>query len=148
MSSLSSFQPIRRATLLYPSGPANDPNRNHLFVLLTDPIADPLNGGKVCSLLCGLSTVYPTIYHDPTCILQPGDHPFITRNSFVFYAESRVVEAAKLVNGVAQGSFVAKPMMNSAVVDRICAGVLVSIHTPPKAQRFYKIYLGQSSGTP
>jgi hypothetical protein len=35
------FVPFKRATLLVPSGPANDPDRKHLFVLLTDPVYSP-----------------------------------------------------------------------------------------------------------
>lgn len=37
---MSLFLPLRRATLLVPSGPDNDPDRKHLFVLLTDPVDD------------------------------------------------------------------------------------------------------------
>lgn len=143
---MSSFLPIRRATLLYPSGPAHDPDRNHLHILLTDPIVDPLNCGKFSSLLTGLSTVYPGSSYDPTCILRRGDHPFVIRDSFMFYAEARVVETAKLVNGVAQGVFMAKSMMDVAIVDNICSGVLTSIHTPEKAKRFYRMCLNQLSG--
>lgn len=138
-----SFQPIRRATLLYPSGPAQDPNRNHLHILLTDPIADPLNCGKLCSLLASVSSVYPGIPHDPTCCLQSGVHQFIKHDSYVHYVESRVVEIAKLVSGVSQGLFIAKPLMDETIVNNICAGVLVSNSTPEKAKRFYRMYLSK-----
>jgi len=37
---MSLFLPIKRATLLVPSGADGDPDRKHLFVLLTDPADD------------------------------------------------------------------------------------------------------------
>lgn len=43
---MSLFVPFKRATLLIPSGPVNDPDRKHLFVLLTDPIEAPGFNGK------------------------------------------------------------------------------------------------------
>ena len=34
------FQPSKKATLLMPSGPPDDPDRLHLWIVLTDPCAD------------------------------------------------------------------------------------------------------------
>lgn len=136
---MSLFQPLRRATLLYPSGPAHDINRKHLFILLTDPVNNPENG-KVSVLLTSLSTLNPVIEHDPTFILYPGDHPFVTHNSYVSYAHARIEEAVKLINGVSTGEFIARELMDSRIVDEICNGLSISRHTPPKILRFYKMY--------
>ncbi len=143
---MSLFQPLRRATLLYPSGPAHDINRNHLFILLTDPVNNPENG-KVCVLLTSLSTLNPALPHDPTFILNPGDHPFVTRTSYVSYAHSRIEEATKLVNGVATGEFIAKDLMDGKIVDQICAGLTISRHASPKILRFFRVYTALISGT-
>ena len=102
------FQPVRRATLLIPTGPVHDLDRKHLFIILTDSIADPLNGGKDSVLLTSLSTLDTALPYDPTCILHPGDHPFVTRDSYVKYYSSRIQETSKINNGVATGEFVAK----------------------------------------
>ena len=133
------FQPVRRATLLIPSGPAHDLNKKHLFIILTDPVADPLNGNKDSVLLTSLSTLDATLPHDPTCILHPGDHPFVTRDSYVSYHTSRIQEAEKIINGVASGVLVAKEPMDSSIVDRICDG-LDSHQTPEKIKRFFRMY--------
>jgi len=133
------FQPVRRATLLIPSGPAHDLDRKHLFIILTDPVADPLNGNKDSVLLTSLSTLDATLPHDPTCILHPGDHPFVTRDSYVSYHTSRIQEAEKIINGVASGVLVAKEPMDSSIVDRICDG-LDSHQTPEKIKRFFRMY--------
>ena len=133
------FQPVRRATLLIPSGPAHDFDRKHLFIILTDPVADPVNGNKVSVLLTSLSTLDIALQHDPTCILHPGDHPFVTRDSYVSYRTSRIQEAEKIINGVASGMLVAKEPMDSGIVDRICKG-LDSYQTPEKIKRFFRMY--------
>ena len=143
---MSLFQPLRRATLLYPSGPAHDINRNHLFILLTDPVNNPENG-KVSVLLTSLSTLNPALPHDPTFILHPGDHPFVTRNSYVSYAHSRIEETAKLINGVSTRELIAKEPMDGGIVDQICAGLTSSRHTSPKILRFFRMYTTLISST-
>ena len=141
------FQPVRRATLLIPSGPAHDLNKKHLFIILTDPVADPVNGNKVSVLLTSLSTLDIALPHDPTCILHPGDHPFVTRDSYVSYRTSRIQEATKIINGVASGVLVAKELMDSGIVDRICDG-LTSHQTPEKIKRFFRMYTALQQGNP
>lgn len=133
------FQPVRRATLLIPSGPAHDRDRKHLFIILTDPVADPLTGGKDSVLLTSLSTLDTALPHDPTCILHSGDHPFVTRDSYVSYRTSRIQEAEKIINGVASGVLVEKEPMDSGIVERICDG-LTSYQTPEKIKRFFRMY--------
>lgn len=134
------FQPVRRATLLIPSGPAHDLDRNHLFIILTDPVADPVNGGKDSHLLTSISTLNTALPHDPTCILHPGDHPFVNRDSYVSYRDSRIVETAKIIKGVETGVFFPKALMDGGLVDKICAGLSASHHTPEKINRFFRMY--------
>lgn len=50
------FVPFRRATLLFPSAPAHDPDQKHLFILLTDP-AQVLDYEGKHSLLAGVTTI-------------------------------------------------------------------------------------------
>jgi hypothetical protein len=140
------FQLVRRATLLIPSGPAHDLDRKHLFILLTDPVADPFNGGKNSILLTSLSTLDTALPNDPTCILHPGDHPFVVRDSYVSYRDSRIVETAKIINGVETGVFVVKDLMDSRIVDRICDG-LTSHQTPEKIKRFFRMYTAQQQSS-
>lgn len=142
------FQPVRRATLLIPSGPAHDLERKHLFIILTDSVADPLNGDKDSVLLTSLSTLDAAFPHDPTCILHPGDHPFVICDSYVSYRDSRIQKSAKIINGVASGVFVAKALMDSGIVDRICNGLTVSQHTTPKVLRFFRMYTAKQQSNP
>jgi hypothetical protein len=139
------FAPVRRATLLIPSGPAHDLDRKHLFIVLTDSIINPENQ-RPSVLLTSLSTVDPALPYDATCILHPGDHPFITHDSFVSYRTSRISEESKLIAGVATGVFVAKELMDIAIVEKICAQLPGAQQAPEKIKRFYRTYLSQQTG--
>jgi hypothetical protein len=135
---MSLFLPLRRATLLIPSGPAHDVDRKHLFILLTDPVVNP-DDGKQSVILTSLSSLDPALPHDPTCILSPGDHPFVTRASFVNYRYSRIMEGQKILNGVKSGLFVPMDPMDANVFARICKGLSDSRNTVPKIMRFFEI---------
>lgn len=92
---MSLFLPLRRATLLVPSGPENDPDRKHLFILLTDPADD--GSGVKAVLMVSLSSIKQGLPYDASCILYPGDHPFVKKESFVVYQKARIEEADKVL---------------------------------------------------
>lgn len=119
------FFATKRATVLIPSGSTDRPDLLHLFVLLCDPFGDP----PQC-LLVSISTVYQNGYHDPTCLLYAGDHPFVKHASYVKYSSCRLIEAARLERAVAAGIFKQHDMMDGTVVARILQACLSSRHTP------------------
>lgn len=130
------FIPFRRASLLIPSGPTHDPQRRHLFIVLTDPFNDTGNGiSRV--LLVSLSSVRDGC--DRTCILKPGDHPFIRHESFVAYWSARIEEAGKVASAVHNNVFQAHHPVSEQVMLRICQGLESSRHTAPKILRFYRL---------
>lgn len=133
---MSLFVPLKRATLLIPSGPSGDVDRRHLFILLTDPYPDET--GKSAVLLVSISTVRPNVPHDPTCILYSGDHDFVKRDSYVVYQRARLEEAEKLLRGVKSGELVAHVPMDGAVFARVCKGLEESRLTPIKFLVFYR----------
>ena len=129
---MSIFLPVRRATLLIPSGPSK-----HLFILLTDPTEYPA-GGREHNLIVGLSSVRAGLPHDPTCILYPGDHSFIKHESYVNYYYARVEETSKLLSGEKQGLFTQKDTLDSSIFARVCQGLTESRHTAPNVLRFFE----------
>lgn len=139
---MSLFIPLRRATLLIPSGPTGDQDRKHLFVLLTDPQHDDAGVKRV--LMASLSTVRPGVPHDPACLLYPGDHSFVKRDSYVVYQKARLEEVAKVLRGVESGQFVSHDRMDGAIFARICKGLEESRHTPPKLLDFYRKATGSA----
>lgn len=126
------FIPAKRATVLIPSGPAHDPGRFHLFILLTDAIT-----AEKLVLIVSISSVKAGVWHDDTCVLAIGDHPFIKQASWVDYRSARIEPAAKLTSGVHKGLLVAQGTISHAVFLRICEGLLKSPQAKPRFGSFY-----------
>ncbi|EQD77028.1 hypothetical protein B1B_01297 [mine drainage metagenome] len=131
------INPVRCATVLYTSGTAADPDRKHLFVLLTDPSgpAQHVLMAPVCSV-----DPDPKAFRDDTCLLAAGDHPFIKHDSYIAYAKCRVVAASDLVKHTESGYVIEKKPASDALVARIVAGLRKSKFTKPFARDFYQDY--------
>ena len=134
---MSLFVPYRRATLLIPSGPAHDPDRKHLFIVLTDP-AQVLDFDEKHSLLVGVFSINPELPHDPACELHAGDHAFIRHKSYVHYAWARIEPSQSILNGVKKGVLVPKAMLVEDIFARVCKGLVESRFTPPRIVSFYE----------
>ena len=127
------FVPARCATVLFPSGSANDPARKHLFVLLTDPW-----GPAKQVLMVPVCSVVPAIPHDEACLVDVGDHPFVKHESFIAYARCRVEAADDLVTHVCRGYLVENSPASEVLVQRIVSGLKQSRFTKPFALKFYQ----------
>ena len=132
---MTMFLPNRKASILVPSGPAHDPDRKHLFIVLSDPVTDE----KVV-LLVSISSVKPDRWNDDSCLLYPGDHPFIKKNSFVDYSSARIEPGDKLLRGVKAGKLIPQDPVSDDVFERICAGVMASKRTPRNIKQFFLIH--------
>jgi hypothetical protein len=133
---VSLFLPLRRASILIPSGPEGDQERKHLFILLTDPYKN-INMDDSWILMVSLSTIRTGVPHDPTCILYVGDHPFIKHESYVFYQKARLENADKILRGVKSGQLIPQDPIDRSVFARVCKGLQESRLTPPKYLDFY-----------
>jgi len=127
------FIPARRTTLLIPSPSFNDPDRKHLFILVTDPV-----GSDQEVLLVSLSTIRECLPFDRTCVVDPGVHDFVKYPSYVVYSLARIEKAESLLKGVKTGEMSSMGMMEEETFKRICAGVLDSHLSSPKFKRFYE----------
>lgn len=128
------FTAACRATLLFPSPGARDPNGKHLFIVLTDPCG-PANQ----VLMVGVATLRDKGC-DMTCVLKPGDHEFIKVESYVAYSFCRIECADKLVTGVKNGVFVDKGLLDEKIFDRVLTGVRKSHSAKPFAVQFLDDY--------
>ena len=126
------FLPFPKATLLVPSGPDSDPDCKHLFIVLTAPNAIDLSVLKV-----GVSSVPSTGNHDPTCELFRGDHPFIRHPSYIRYRDAVIIEAQKLIDGVASGALIAKDPLSDDIMARVVYGIETSPFVAPKVLAYY-----------
>lgn len=130
------FKPARGITLLIPgTGPASDPEKGHLFVILTNTC--PL-GQNLLVPICTITTK-----HDTTCLLKPGEHRFIVAGSYVAYYFLQTYGAPYLISRVEKKLIFDKGPMDEAVVARICDGVEKSSFSPPRQKAYYR---AQKSG--
>lgn len=125
------FLPWPKATVLVASGPADDPERKHLFVVLTHGL-----GEREEVLLVSLSSWNDAIPCDASCIVQPGEHPFVKRRSFARYDLPRRVPKASLLLAVEQGVFVPREPVSDVLYQRICKGLLASPLAAPATKSF------------
>lgn len=121
-------EPARKyETFLIPSG-----NKNHLFVVLTEACPE----GNV--LLVSFSTIREERFYDSTCIVTPGEHPFIKKPSFIEYRKARIEKASHVVKcREATYWFPHEPVSNE-LFTRICMGILDSPHTPKRIKDYYR----------
>lgn len=106
-------------------------SKKHLFAVLNDPVQ--LNGyGKQLHIcMVNFSSVVQGVYHDPTCIFQAQEHPFITHESFVFYARARVVSEGDWTKLVTQQMYLPHNTdFTQLQIERIKAGLYKSPSTP------------------
>lgn len=120
----------RAGTLLIPSGPSHDPDRKHLHVVCNDTDADGRN------LIVPIATWVNDLC-DSTCILQPHDHDFVNRKSWVVYRNCSIVEANGLERGIAEKIVARHADMNAAAFLRVRNGVCRSTFTARKIKRYF-----------
>lgn len=118
----------RRATFLCPSGPISDPSRKHLHVVLTESFGD---AGQV--LVTSIASIRSRKYDD-TCILEPGDHPFLTHHSYVLYRSTRLMEVKRIKQCLKSVEFVQHDDIREEIYKRIVIGLFDSKATPQFAK--------------
>tara|TARA_B110000114_G_C15034786_1_gene374518 strand:- start:213 stop:599 length:387 start_codon:yes stop_codon:yes gene_type:complete len=116
---------MKRATLLVPSGPIADPSKRHLWIVVSN-----INSNQkviwfpVCSVKQGR-------YHDPSCILTKGEHPFLTKaSSWVDYNFGMEFSASEIKKKVKSGDYEFKGPIDVEVFDRVIAGMSKSTRVP------------------
>ena len=125
------YLPAKRDTLHIPSGPTG----NHLFAIITDPSQEGTH------LLVCFSSLKPGVHHDPACLVNVGEHPFVTVPSAVEYRFARVEPSAHLVKCVAGWTFKRGEPVSDALLQKIRDGVLKSRF----ATRFIKDYFTKNA---
>jgi hypothetical protein len=130
------WQAARRATLLIPSGPAHDPERLHLHIVLNDPHPDTAQALKV--LLVSVTGIPASQMYDPSCSLFAREHPFINKPSYVLYRAARLVDPQLLDTKVLTKAYVAKPLVDEALFAYIVTGLRESLQTAPYLLAYFE----------
>ena len=108
-------------SLLIPSGPDG---KSHLFFVLNDPKDEE----EV--VLASVSSMRRLA--DATCLLEPGDHPFIRHESFLDYRLCRTYPRTHLEPLVGSGYFERREDASEDLIERIIDGAFRSKHTKPR----------------
>lgn len=119
----------RKQTLLIPSGTFSDPNKKHLFVILTDQC----NNAK--HLLVPTCSIKEGKYYDATCIIKAGDHPFIRHTSYIDYRLITERFSQQLSQSIQSGNLFLKEPCAESIFQKICFGINLSQHTPKWAKK-------------
>lgn len=93
------------------SVPGPDQNR-HLWIVLSDPEVFPDE----------VLTVFATEWKsgcDPTCLIEVGDHPFITKKTSIAFTLIEVRPAKQLDRAIRKGLLLPEAPMDRAIVQRI-----------------------------
>lgn len=107
-----------------------DPNdKEHLYVVLNDPTDRSLIVAAV-----NLNTAF--VGADTTTLLEPGDHPFVRRETYVNYARATLLPAQTVAALIEAGTFRRMPPCSPVLLERVRLGLFESEFTPNKVVRF------------
>jgi hypothetical protein len=84
----------------------------HLWMIISDPAIDPEN-----VLIVNLTTFAPG--KDQSCVLGPGDHPWIHHDSCVNYQDSQITTLKKLIAARDGGALIPKDPLDPLVLKKI-----------------------------
>lgn len=127
----------RGDTLLIPSGPANDPDRKHLFVILTPACADKQH------LLIPISSIKEKVFHDPACVIAAGEHPFIKVPSYAAYKLAQTLRADLLQKCVDGWLYLQKEAADERFLTKLSVGLPKSEFVAQRIETYFKANMKQ-----
>jgi hypothetical protein len=112
----------------------------HLNIVITDPDEEQ-----------NYLVVPVTTYHtqddgtpfsgqDKSCLLGPGDHPFIKHDSYVKYAKARIMSFIEIFNGIRKGILIAKEDVDAQVLKAIQDGAKKSPYLREELNHFFDYF--------
>ena len=96
----------------------------HLFFVISDP--DTFPNDPILIVNC-TSSQYRC---DSTCILIPGEHPFIRTESWVYYKEANLADPAMFQQALSNALLMPNQSLSVELLDRIRNGAIRSDNTP------------------
>ena len=124
--------PTAGQTFLVPSGTSG----NHLFVILNNPddFSDYGYGKQLCIVSVNFTTLHLNNPHDNACIVNAGEHPFISRDSYVRYRDARLDPVEHVKKMVNSGTWSLQEPASVQLLQKLRLGLQASKF----AQRDYK----------
>ena len=102
---------------------------NHLYVVISDPAK---HDGK-CVIV---NVTTQRAISDTTCVLQPGEHPFLKHNSVINYEDAIKTSAAAIEMSLKKGLVCSHSDMPSKVLERIIAGAKNGDSFPVRLKKY------------
>lgn len=124
----------KKGTVLMPSGKCN-----HLHIVCNDPIMNPRTGYDSV-LMVNVTSVKHSLPYDPACMLKAGDHPFIYKDSYVYYKKADIFSSERLEVAVNEGAYSQEEDVLDVTFFKILKGFEVSDEVPYKVFQFYNKY--------
>lgn len=124
------YLPYRKGTVLAPSGPVD-----HLHIICSDPIYSAEHGCDVV-LVVNISSVPTAGPYDNSCVLRPGDHPFVRHQSYLVYSRAVLWRCPAITDKVGSGEYRTHEDLSESVMLRVIEGFNSSLHTAFKIVRF------------
>jgi hypothetical protein len=88
----------------------------HLWVVISDPLSDPSDPVVIVNLTSR------TADKDPTCIVNPGEHPFVTHPTVVNYRDAKAVSNTDLEHLLGLNHLHSHEPLSPVVLSRIREG--------------------------
>lgn len=128
------WNPKAGDAFLVPSGPSG----SHLFIVLNDPddFSNFGYGKHLCVVSVNFSSVGAQTKFDQSCIVQTGDHPFITRESYAYYQGLRMDRASDIKKHIDSGAWQLKEKVSQELLDKLREGLQTSTYA---SREFKKI---------
>ncbi|CAN1562583.1 hypothetical protein MCEMIH16_02733 [Caulobacteraceae bacterium] len=76
-----------------------------------------------------VTTIYDGRKHDPSCVLNVGDHPFITHPSYMLYRLAETVGAPMIQDRIGKNIYIPREDFVEPVFKRIADGLFNSDET-------------------
>ena len=96
--------------------------RGHLFIVLSDPRIDPES-----VVIVNMTTDRA---QDQSCILLPGDHPFVTHRTSIKYNKARIESIRVLEKLISAGCVTPQDPLFGDVLERVRRGAAISDNIP------------------
>lgn len=77
---------------------------------------------------------------DTSCVVKPGEHPFVKVRSFINYKYAAVVNYAQLFNGINKGFFVRKEDVSAGLLSRIQNGAKSSANFRRELKVWFSLF--------
>ncbi len=95
----------------------------HLNIIVSDPTQVPEK-----LLIVTATTLREGKFHDPSCVLNAGDHPFIIHKSYIAFQYAKTRPDKELDRLLASGSIILEEKISEEILRRIHIGAATSDH--------------------